>query len=68
MKDITKKVHKAIFEIDTKLTASGEMDLIRKWFDKKTTYEIWRLLPSQVLRELIRVILKDNKEDKKWKL
>ena len=68
MKDITKKVHKAIFEIDTKLTASEEMDLIRKWFDKKTTYEIWRLLPSQVLRELIRVILKDNKDDKKWKL
>jgi len=62
MKDITKKVHKAI------LTATEEMDLIRKWFDKKTTYEIWRLLPSQVLRELIRVILKDNKDDKKWKL
>ena len=68
MKDITKKVHKAIFEMDTKLTAIEEMDLIRKWFDKKTTYEVWRLLPSQVLRELIRVILKDNKEDKKWKL
>ena len=47
-----------------KLTATEEMDLIRKWFDKKTTYEIWRLLPSQVLRELIKVILKDNKEDK----
>ena len=64
MKDITKKVHKAIFEMDTKLTAIEEMDLIRKWFEKKTTYEIWRLLPSHIIKELITIILKDNKEDK----
>ena len=64
MKDITKKVHKAIFEMDTKLTAIEEMDLIRKWFDKKTTYEIWELLPSHIIKELITIILNDNKEDK----
>ena len=64
MKDITKKVHKAIFEMDAELTATEEMDLIRKWFDKRTTYQVWKLLPNHILKELITIILKDNKEDK----
>ena len=64
MKDITKKVHKAIFEMDAELTATEEMDLMRKWFDKKTMYEVWKLLPSHMKKELITIILKDNKEDK----
>jgi hypothetical protein len=41
--------------MDAKLTDDEEMDLIRKWFDKKTTYEIYRLLT---------IILKDKKENK----
>ena len=64
MKDITKKVHKAIFEMDAELTATEEMDLMRKWFDNKTMYEVWKLLPSHMKKELITIILKDNKEDK----
>ena len=68
MKDITKKVHKAIFEMDAKLTATEEMDLVRLWLDKKTMYEVWKLLPKHMKKELITIILKDNKEEKKWKL
>jgi len=64
MKDITKKVHKAIIEMDAELTADEEMQLIHKWLDKKTTYEVWELLPNHILKELITIILKDNKEDK----
>ena len=64
MKDITKKVHKAIIEMDAKLTDDEEMDLMRKWLDKKTTYEVWELLPSHIIKELITIILNDNKEDK----
>lgn len=50
--------------MDAKLTDNEEMDLIHKWLDKKTTYEVWKLLPSHILKELITIILNDNKEDK----
>ena len=57
------------YNMDAKLTDNEEMDLIHKWLDKKTTYEVWKLLPSHILKELITIILNDNKEDnKKWKL
>ncbi len=52
------------YNMDAELTATEEMDLIRKWFNKKTTYEVWELLPNHILKELITIILKDNKEDK----
>ncbi len=45
-----------------------EMDLVRLWLDKKTMYEVWKLLPKHMKKELITIILKDNKEEKKWKL
>ena len=44
-----------------------EMDLVRLWLDKKTMYEVWKLLPKHMKKELITIILKDNKEEK-WKL
>ena len=57
------------YNMDAELTDDEEMDLIRKWLDKRTTYEVWELLPSHIIKELITIILKDNKEDKnKWKL
>jgi hypothetical protein len=43
-----------------KLTDVEEMDLIRKWLDKKSIYEVWELLPNHVLNELIEIILQDN--------
>ena len=52
------------YNMDAKLTDDEEMDLMRKWLDKKTTYEVWELLPSHIIKELITIILNDNKEDK----
>ena len=52
------------YNMDAELTDDEEMDLIRKWLDKRTTYEVWELLPSHIIKELITIILKDNKEDK----
>jgi hypothetical protein len=50
-----------ILEINKmKLTDVEEMDLIRKWLDKKSIYEVWELLPNHVLNELIEIILQDN--------
>lgn len=43
-----------------KLTDVEEMDLIRKWLDKKSIYEVWEFLPNHVLNELIEIILQDN--------
>ena len=53
--------------MDNELTqVEIEMDLIHNWLDRKSTYEVWELLPSHLLKELIIIILKDNKEAIKW--
>ena len=50
--------------MDNELTqVEIEMDLIHNWLDRKSTYEVWELLPSHLLKELIIIILKDNKEE-----
>ena len=46
-----------------KLTDIEEMDLIHKWLDKKSIYEVWERLPNHVLDELIEIILQDNDDE-----
>ena len=46
--------------MNNKLTDNEVMDLIYNWFKQKSVYEIWKLLPSHMLEELISIILRDN--------
>ena len=57
MKDITKKVHKAIIEMDAELTDSEVLDLIYDWSEELTEYEI---MTNPILNGLLN-ILEENK-------